>query len=69
MTDFTAEERITAAKKRLGDLKALHSRYADGRCGQTPAFVVDEMEQIAYSVLMYLEGVPGAYLPQTKGSE
>jgi hypothetical protein len=62
MGEFTAEERIEAAKKRLGDLKALHTRYASGQCFLTPAIIIDEMEQIAYSARCYLEGIPGEYI-------
>jgi hypothetical protein len=53
--------RIAAASARLGDLKAVHSRYYDGEDRRPLSDVISEMESIAYSAMMYLEGVPGAY--------
>ena len=58
--------RIAAAKKRLRDLKAEHSAwYRKAPCETTredDADLINRMEQIAYSVDCYLDGVPGPYL-------
>ena len=59
------EIRIAAAKRRLGDLKKLHSEWYrkppclmdDGEEGN----IISEMEQIAYSVWCYLDGLDGPY--------
>jgi len=59
-----AEERARsdAARKRLGDLKAVHATWYDGTGTRTEREVITEMEHIAYSVICYLDGVPGLYL-------
>jgi hypothetical protein len=64
----TFARRADAAKKRLGDLKAVHSRWYDGKDSRATEEVVREMEHIAYSVYMYLDGQPGPYLPAALAS-
>ena len=67
MSDYTPEQRIEAAKMRLGDLKALHTRFsANGYPGHSANQVIDDMEHIAYSAMMYLDGVQGVYLKPIK---
>lgn len=56
-------QRIEAAKKRLSDLKALHTQYRDGRSSKNAEQVIDEMENLAYSTSLYLDGLTGPYLP------
>lgn len=53
--------RVEAAKLRLGDLKALHSNYIDRFDKRPVEQIISEMEGIAYSVRMYLDGVSGLY--------
>jgi hypothetical protein len=60
------EARIAAGKQRIGDLKAVHSRYKDGL--YPPQMAVDDMEIIAFSVGCYLDGVPGQYLAKPDGA-
>jgi len=59
------EGRIEAAHKRLGDLKAYHTRWAEGREQRGESALMNDMESIAYSAGCYLEGIPGNYLPKT----
>lgn len=54
------KDRIEAARKRLGDLKAVHTKWYNGQITGDEAAA--EMESIAYSAMMYLDGVPGPYL-------
>ncbi len=57
------KDRIEAARKRLGDLKAVHTQWYNGQITGDEAAA--EMESIAYSAIMYLDGVHGPYLTDT----
>lgn len=60
--DVVIEDRIAAAKRRLGDLKAIHSNWVDGKDARDLRDIINDMEHIAFSVGCYLDGVPGIYL-------
>lgn len=64
--------RVEAAKRRLGDLKAVHSRWIDSDDGEfqsrAAAGVIEEMEHIAYSVRCYLDGIDGPYLREARAA-
>lgn len=68
-----ANIRIEAAKKRLCDAKAIHSQWSEMPKWQADQFAADSMndiEQIIYSAICYLEGVDGpnrAYAKLQKG--
>jgi hypothetical protein len=65
--------RIDAAKKRLCDAKAIHSEWSEMPKWQADQFAADSMndiEQIIYSAICYLDGVDGpnrAYAELQKG--
>ena len=54
---------IKAAKRRLSDLKGVHTRWYMGLDTRKECDIIIEMEEIAYSASLYLDGVPGKYLP------
>jgi hypothetical protein len=58
------DARIKAANQRLGDFKAAHSKWYDNPRNtnhQPEHAVICELESIAFSVKMYLEGRSGPY--------
>ncbi len=60
-----AEMRINAAKKRLGDAKAIHSAWYVMPKYQADVYAAEQMgniEQIIYSAICYLDGIDGPYL-------
>lgn len=62
--------RIDAAKKRLGDAKALHSNWYTMPKYLADQFAADNMsniEQIIYSAICYLDGLDGPYLKPASG--
>ena len=70
MTLPQALARIKAAKERIGDLKGVHTRWYEGRSEfADEARVISEMESIAYSAWLYLDGVPGRYLSKEDAGE
>ena len=71
MTDIAElEARISAAKRRLGDLKRAHTLWSEkapiDRRQQEEEILISQMEQIAYSTVCYLDGLPGPYRKRMK---
>jgi len=65
--DAGGDERISAAKRRLGDEKAIHTRWSELPGYEAEKYAqskMNEIEQIIYSTICYLDGIPGQYLTQ-----
>lgn len=58
-----ANRRIEAAEKRLGDQKAIHSRWFDGNDQRDKSDILNDMEHVGYSARLYLSGETGPYRP------
>lgn len=66
---FELEARIMAAKKRLGDIKAIHTEWYDMPAGEGLLYANRNMasiEHLTYSAVMYLEGEDGPYLREAR---
>ena len=48
------DDKIEAARKRLGDLKGVHTRWYAGLDGREDHEVISEMESIAYSAFSFV---------------
>lgn len=56
--------RIEAARKRLGDLKGVHAQWYMRKDTRPEDEIIRDMENIAYSAILYLNGTPGPYLKE-----
>jgi hypothetical protein len=63
-----AEARIAASKERIGDLKAIHTRWIMGDSTGGASEVIDQMEHAAYSVRCYLDGIDGPNLTKARAA-
>lgn len=59
----TPWQRIHAAKERLGDIKAIHTRWYSGQDRRSMDEIMSEIESLVHSTRCYLDGIPGVYLP------